>query len=141
MYSTVVGYAGGTTSDPTYQRVCAGGTGHVEVVQVVYDPSIISTEALLNEFWDGHRPVVEGELDSTSFDANRDGRSDQYRSIVLTTTDEQLEVALERRDQLDAELGPRRWLATQIDRLTKFHYAEDYHQQYSAKRTRRFTCS
>ena len=150
MYSTAVGYAGGTTVHPTYEETCRGGTGHVEVVQVVYDPEIISTERLLNEFWLDHRPVVDrsdsggepaGDSDRDPL-ASRDGRTDQYRSIILTTTEEQLELALKHRAALDANLGDRRGsatqVATQISRLDEFYYAEDYHQQYQAKRAQRY---
>ena len=139
MYSTAVGYAGGTTEHPTYRDACSGSTGHVEVVQVVYDPKIISTEALLDEFWSGHQPTVEvlaGDCDPC---ANRDGRIDQYRSIILTNTDEQLDAALARRDGLDAALPDDRQIGTQIAMLDDFYYAEDYHQQYSAKRAQRYT--
>ena len=141
MHSTAVGYAGGTTPHPTYREVCAGGTGHVEVFQVVYDPHILSTEALLNEFWSDHQPVVSGRHDGVEPLANRDGRSDQYRSIILATRQDQLDLALQQRDVLDAHLEPGRWIGTQISMLDEFHYAEDYHQQYVAKRSQRYSCS
>ena len=121
--------------------MCRGDTGHAEVVQVVYDPTVISTERLLNEFWSDHRPVTECAEGTADPLASRDGRTDQYRSIILATTNDQLELTLERRDALDSELGSRRRIATQISMLDEFHYAEDHHQQYSAKRTQRFACS
>ena len=141
MYSTAVGYAGGTTPHPTYHDTCQGDSGHVEVVHVVYDPSVLSTEALLNEFWSDHRPVANGRDDNADPLANRDGRTDQYRSIILATNEEQLDLALERRAALDAHCETDRWTATQISLLEEFYYAEDYHQQYSAKRAQRYTCS
>ncbi len=141
MYSTAVGYAGGTTEHPTYKDACSGSTGHVEVVQVVYDPKIISTETILNEFWSGHQPTAEGSAGDADPYANRDGRTDQYRSIILTNTDEQLEAALAHRDALDAALPGDRRIGTQIAMLGDFYYAEDYHQQYSAKRAQRYTCT
>ena len=145
MYSTAVGYAGGTTEHPTYQETCGGSTGHAEVVQVVYDPQVISTEAILSEFWSGHQPTVEGAAirDGESGDdpsANRDGRTDQYRSIILASTDEQLKSALEHRDALDDQMSGNRRIGTQITRLADFYYAEDYHQQWSAKRVERSSC-
>ncbi len=144
MYSTAVGYAGGTTEHPTYEETCGGSTGHVEVVQVVYDPKIISTEAILNEFWSGHQPTVEGAAsrEGGSGDdpfANRDGRTDQYRSIILASTDEQLKSALEHRVALDDQMSGNRRIGTQIAMLEDFYYAEDYHQQYSAKRAQRYS--
>lgn len=140
MYSTAVGYAGGTTEHPTYHETCGGTTGHVEVVQVVYDPKLISTNELLDEFWSRHQPVVDGSNERASGDspfANRDGRTDQYRSIILASTDEQLVAALAYRDSLDSEMSDGRRIGTQIAMLENFYYAEDYHQQYSAKQAHR----
>ncbi len=114
-------------------------------MQVVYDPDVISTERLLNEFWLDHRPVVDRSDTGGDPLASRDGRTDQYRSIILTTTEEQLALALKHRAALDANLGDRRGIATQvatqISRLDEFYYAEDYHQQYQAKRAQRYSCS
>ena len=81
VWSTQVGYAGGYTRNPTYKQVCAGQTGHTEVVQVVYDPTVITFQQLLKVFWEAHDPTQ----------GNRQGNDvgTQYRSAIYTTTDEQ----------------------------------------------------
>ncbi|GIL31377.1 peptide methionine sulfoxide reductase MsrA 1 [Actinocatenispora comari] len=124
VYSTAAGYAGGSTPNPTYEEVCSGGTGHAEVVQVVYDPAKVSYEQLLKTFWENHDPT-QGMRQGND-------RGTQYRSIVLTTDAEQA-AAAERTKQAfqpavtGAGLGA---ITTEIAPLTDFYYAEDYHQQY-----------
>ena len=121
--TTAVGYAGGDTPHPTYQEVCNGGTGHAEVVRVVFDPEVVPERELIEFFWKNHRPssgVGEGV-----------DRSTQYRSALYVTDDEQLELARSVRAELQDKCG--RELATDIRQDVTFYYAEPYHQQYEAK--------
>lgn len=127
VYSTAVGYAGGSTPEATYQQVCSGTTGHAEVVLVVYDPAQVSYEQLLTVFWENHNPTQ----------GNRQGNDvgTQYRSAVMTMSDEQADAAAESRSRYQEQLkvagyGP---ITTEIVPLDRFWYAEDYHQQYLAK--------
>ncbi|GAA4204983.1 peptide-methionine (S)-S-oxide reductase MsrA [Actinocatenispora rupis] len=124
VYSTAAGYAGGSTPNPTYEEVCSGGTGHAEVVQVVYDPTTVSYEELLKAFWENHDPT-QGMRQGNDVGS-------QYRSVVLTTTPQQAEAAERTRAAFQpavtgAGLGE---ITTEIAPLTDFYYAEDYHQQY-----------
>lgn len=127
VYVTAAGYAGGTTPNPTYKETCTGLTGHTEVVKVVYDPQRISLEKLLNTFWEQHDPTQ----------GNRQGNDigSQYRSAIFTTTDVQLNAALQSAEKFQAALdnaGKGR-ITTEIKPLDVFYYAEAYHQQYLDK--------
>ncbi|ARJ69337.1 peptide-methionine (S)-S-oxide reductase MsrA [Paracoccus contaminans] len=128
VWSTEVGFAGGTTANPTYRQVCAGGTGHAEVVRVVYDPSRISTEQILKIFWENHDPTQ----------GNRQGNDvgDQYRSVIFTTTEAQRIAAETGRTDYDNRLAVAGYpaITTQIAPLTTFYRApEEDHQQYLHK--------
>jgi peptide-methionine (S)-S-oxide reductase len=125
--STAVGYAGGHTPNPSYDEVCSGATGHTEVVLVVFDPALVSYEALLREFWESHDPTQ----------GMRQGHDigTQYRSAIYTFDDAQLAAAQASRDAYAKSLagagyGPP---TTEIAPAGPFYYAEDYHQQYLAK--------
>jgi peptide-methionine (S)-S-oxide reductase len=121
---TEVGYTGGRTDNPTYRDVCSHGTGHAEVVRVEFDPSLVSYDQLLSIFWEEHDPTQ----------LNRQGPDfgDQYRSVIFTSSDEQREQALA---SLEKERPKhRRPIVTQIVPAEPFWPAEDYHQQYLAKR-------
>jgi len=127
VYSTAVGYAGGRRENPSYQQVCAGTTGHAEVVQVAFDPTRITYEQLLQVFWENHDPTQ----------GSRQGNDvgTQYRSVIYTTTPEQLSAAQKSRDAFQpvvtaAGYGP---ITTEIAPLPNFFLAEDYHQQYLDK--------
>ncbi|GIF66014.1 peptide methionine sulfoxide reductase MsrA 1 [Asanoa ishikariensis] len=122
--STASGYAGGQTRNPTYEEVCSGGTGHTEVVQVVYDPSRIDYEDLLKVFWENHDPT-QGMRQGNDVGT-------QYRSAIYVTTDEQLATAQSSRDAFApiVRATGRSDITTEIGKLTDFYYAEDYHQQY-----------
>lgn len=127
VYSTASGYAGGHADNPNYQDVCGGGTGHAEVVLVVFDPSVVSYNDLLKIFWESHDP--------TQGDRQGNDIGSQYRSVVLTTDASQVEIARQslaayQQSLTAAGLGE---ITTSIEALDKFHYAEDYHQQYLAK--------
>ncbi len=127
VWSTTVGYAGGLTSNPTYEEVCSGRTGHAEVVRVVYDPAKISYTDLLTIFWENHDPT-QGMRQGNDLGT-------QYRSIVLTTTPEQQKLAEESRAAYQRALTAQGYgeIKTFISPLQEYYYAEDYHQQYLAK--------
>jgi peptide-methionine (S)-S-oxide reductase len=124
--NTAVGYLGGTFPNPTYHDVCTGKTGHAEVVEVEYDPARVSYEALLKVFWENHDPTT----------LNRQGpdRGTQYRSAIFFHTPEQQRAALAMRDQLPKRGLFRRPIVTEITPTSTFYRAEEYHQQYLAKR-------
>ncbi|RME97985.1 MAG: peptide-methionine (S)-S-oxide reductase [Chloroflexi bacterium] len=120
--SVVSGYAGGKVPNPTYREVCSGLTGHAEVVQITFNPDIISFAEILEIFWRVHDPTTP----------NRQGADvgTQYRSIILTANDEQAAIA--RQSKADAEAA-RLWptpIVTEITPLATFYPAEDYHQEY-----------
>jgi peptide-methionine (S)-S-oxide reductase len=122
--STSVGYAGGSTPNPTYEEVCSGYTGHAEVVQVVYDPAKVRYADLLKVFWENHDPT-QGMRQGNDIGT-------QYRSAVYTTTEQQLAEAIASRDEFAptvraAGLGE---ITTEIRPLDTYYFAEDYHQQY-----------
>jgi peptide methionine sulfoxide reductase msrA/msrB len=122
--ATQVGYAGGHTKNPSYEDVCSHGTGHAEVVEVEFDPSQITFEELLNEFWARHNP----------FKARRTGpnEGDQYRSAIFFYTPEQEATA--RASAAHVELTqPGDRVATEISFAAKFTPAEEYHQRYYQK--------
>lgn len=124
---TAAGYAGGTVAHPTYNSVCTGTTLHTEVVRVIYDPSMLSTDALLNVFWESHDPT-QGMRQGND-------RGSQYRSAIYCTTDGQLAAALAskalyQKALTDSGLGT---ITTEIDSNKTFYLAEEYHQQYLAK--------
>lgn len=120
------GYQGGHLPDPTYKDVCTDKTGHAEVVEVEYDPAKVSYEKLLDVFWDAHDPTQ----------VNRQGPDvgTQYRSVIFTYTPEQAQIAQESKDRLNSSGKLRRPVATQIVPAPPFYPAEEYHQQYLAKR-------
>ncbi|WP_329007349.1 peptide-methionine (S)-S-oxide reductase MsrA [Micromonospora rifamycinica] len=124
--TTSAGYAGGYTTNPTYEEVCSGMTGHAEVVQVVYDPAVISYEDLLKVFWENHDPT-QGMRQGNDVGS-------QYRSTIYTTSDAQLATAQASRDAfapIVARAGKGE-ITTEIAPLGGYFFAEDYHQQYLA---------
>lgn len=127
VYSTAVGYTAGQRDNPTYQQVCSGATGHAEVVLVVFDPAVISYDALLQVFWESHDPTQ----------GNRQGNDvgTQYRSGIYTSDDAQQATALASREQFQVALTSAGYgaITTEIVPAPEFWYAEDYHQQYLAK--------
>jgi peptide-methionine (S)-S-oxide reductase len=127
VYTTAVGYAGGSLVHPTYREVCGGDTGHAEVVLVVYDPGVISYEELLRSFWEGHNPTQ-------GFRQGYDIGS-QYRSVIIAATDAQLRKAQASRMRHEERLslsGHDR-ITTEIELALPFYYAEEKHQQYLAR--------
>jgi peptide-methionine (S)-S-oxide reductase len=127
VFTTAVGYAAGFTPNPTYQEVCSGKTGHTEAVLVVFDPAVITYDALLRLFWENHNPT-QGMRQGNDVGT-------QYRSGIYTFSDEQLEQATASRDAYQDVLrrGGYGDITTEIRPATTFYYAEDYHQQYLAK--------
>jgi len=125
--STMVGYAGGFTPNPTYQEVCTGKTGHNEVVRVIYDPAVITYDQLLQVFWEGHDPT-QGMRQGN--DAGTQYRSGIYSySAAQKTAAEASKVAFAPRLS-QAGYGA---ITTEITDAPRFYFAEDYHQQYLAK--------
>ncbi|MDD1965188.1 peptide-methionine (S)-S-oxide reductase MsrA [Pseudomonas putida] len=125
--STVVGYAGGFTPNPTYEEVCSGLTGHSEVVLVVYEPAKVSYEELLAMFWELHNPT-QGMRQGNDIGT-------QYRSVIYATNPEQLEAAKASAQVYQAELTKAGLgdITTEIDQAPTVYFAEAYHQQYLAK--------
>ncbi|HQF39143.1 MAG TPA: peptide-methionine (S)-S-oxide reductase MsrA [Opitutaceae bacterium] len=118
--AVVSGYAGGRTAQPTYREVCAGTTGHAEVVRIDFDPARTTYEALLEKFWLVHDP--------TSLDRQGPDEGPQYRSIILYADEAQRRAAEQAREALQQRLADR--VVTEIVPLEKFHEAEEYHQDY-----------
>ncbi|MGF6088541.1 peptide-methionine (S)-S-oxide reductase MsrA [Pseudomonas sp. 18173] len=125
--STVVGYAGGFTPNPTYEEVCSGLTGHAEVVLVVYDKAKVSYQQLLAMFWELHNPT-QGMRQGNDIGT-------QYRSVIYATSPEQLDAALKSKAAYQAELSKAGIgeISTEIDQAPTVYFAETYHQQYLAK--------
>jgi peptide methionine sulfoxide reductase msrA/msrB len=126
----VSGYTGGSKENPTYEEVCSGRTGHLEAVQVYYDPSKVTYEELLDVFWQ--------HIDPTDEDGQFVDRGSQYRSAVFYHDEEQKKLAEKSRDALDKSGKFARPVATEILPLTKFYEAEDYHQDYYKKSPSRY---
>jgi peptide-methionine (S)-S-oxide reductase len=133
---TSVGYMGGSKSDPTYQEVCTGKTNHAEIVEVIYDPSVISYEKLLAEFWVMHDP--------TSLNQQGGDIGTQYRSAIYTTSAEQLNQALSSREIYQKELSSNGMdkIVTEILPASGITYwlAEEYHQKYLVKNPNGYDC-
>lgn len=126
------GYAGGSVENPTYKQVCTGETGHAEVVQIEFQPSVISFEKLLEVFWAAHDPTT----------LNRQGadHGTQYRSVVFYENEQQK--SLSEKSKQAAQKDFKDPIVTQIAPLTKFYKAEDYHQNYyNENKTRNGYCA
>jgi peptide-methionine (S)-S-oxide reductase len=127
VWVTAVGYQGGFTPNPTYQETCTGMTGHAEIVMVVFDPNIVSYDALLRIFWESHDPTQgmrQGNDQGTT-----------YRSAIYTKSPQQAEAAKTSRAEYQAALAKagRGRITTEIAEAGPFYFAEEYHQQYLAK--------
>jgi len=127
VYTTAVGYAAGSTPNPTYREVCTGMTGHNEVVLVVFDPKVIAYEQLLKVFWENHDPT-QGMRQGNDVGT-------QYRSGVYYFDDDQRRAAERSRDAFQTQLtsAGHGAITTEILPAPEFYYAEEYHQQYLAK--------
>ncbi|HBS29898.1 MAG TPA: peptide-methionine (S)-S-oxide reductase [Phycisphaerales bacterium] len=124
---TAVGYSGGTSANPTYKQVCSDGTGHAEVIELLFDPAVVSYDALLGVFWANHNPTT----------LNRQGPDigTQYRSAIFFHDTEQRDAAEKSKAAL-AESGKwgARPIVTQIAPARPFYLAEEHHQRYLEKR-------
>ncbi|MGE5194931.1 MAG: peptide-methionine (S)-S-oxide reductase MsrA [Deltaproteobacteria bacterium] len=120
--SVVPGYSGGHVKNPTYLQVCTKTTGHAEVVQITYDPGVVSYEELLEIFWKSHDPTT----------LNRQGhdKGPQYRSVIFYHNDEQKELAEHYKKELDKAKIFSRKIVTEISPFKEFYQAEDYHLNY-----------
>lgn len=127
----VSGYSGGHTEHPTYERVCEGGTGHAESVEVTFDPMKVSYETLVRAFFALHDPTQ----------LNRQGPDvgEQYRSVIFYRSPEQQDVAARVKNELAPQYLPRT-IATSIEPLQSFWRAEEYHQRYAEKHPGRVVC-
>ena len=127
VYSTAVGYAGGSTPNPTYEETCSGRTGHTEAVLVAYDPAKITYDELLRTFWEGHDP--------TQMMRQGNDVGTQYRSAAYWSGEDQHAALLVSRENYQAALTAARKgeITTEIGEAGPFFYAEDYHQQYLHK--------
>lgn len=116
------GYSGGKVANPSYREVCSGLTGHAECLQIIFDPTIISFDELLEVFWKTHDPTT----------LNRQGNDvgTQYRSVVFYHSEEQKQLAEKYKKELDASGAFGNPIVTEITPFSKFYPAEDYHQQY-----------
>jgi len=127
VYATAVGYAGGLTPNPTYQEVCSGGTGHTEVVLVVFEPARLGYRELLKLFWESHDPT-QGMRQGNDVGT-------QYRSAIYTYDADQHAAAEASRTAYQERLRAAGYdpITTEIAPAPPFYYAEEYHQQYLAK--------
>ncbi len=122
--SVVSGYSGGRVKNPSYREVCTGQTGHAEVVQVKFNPTVISFEDILEVFWNTHDPTT----------LNKQGADEgtQYRSAVFYHNEQQKKTAEQYKNQLDKSGVYKNRIVTEITPFTEFYPAEDYHQNYYA---------
>jgi peptide-methionine (S)-S-oxide reductase len=127
VWLTCVGYAGGNSTNPTYEQVCYEETNHVEVVKVVYDPSVIKIDTLLKTFWECHDPT-QGMRQGND-------RGTQYRSVIYCSSEEDLDLSLSTMEKYQEVLSKNNYqqITTEILLAPKFYLAEEYHQQYLAK--------
>jgi peptide-methionine (S)-S-oxide reductase len=127
------GYSGGSVPNPTYEAVCSGRTGHAEVTQITFDPSVISFPRLLEVFWKTHDPTT---LNKQGADAGT-----QYRSVIFYHNDKQKELAESYKKELDAAKIWNDPIVTEISPFKKFYIAEDYHQDYYNRNGNQPYCS
>src|SRR5438552_5545442 len=123
--STTVGYTGGQTKNPTYEQVSAGGTGHAESVQIVYDPRKVSYEKLLDVFWHNVDPLTP--------EAQFCDHGHQYRTAIFYHDETQRRLAEASKHRLDESKRFAQPMVTEITAATTFYAAEDYHQKYHEK--------
>jgi peptide-methionine (S)-S-oxide reductase len=131
--SVVSGYMGGRVLNPTYQQVCGGDTGHVEVVQVTFDPTVVSFRDVLEVFFVIHDP--------TTLDRQGNDRGEQYRSVIFYHSEAQMQTAEGIIDELDGDhvfSGP---IVTQVRPAEVFYPAEDYHQNYFRNNPKQTYCT
>jgi peptide-methionine (S)-S-oxide reductase len=135
VWSTSVGYAGGSTPHPSYEEVCTGMTGHTEAVRIVFDPKVVPFDKLVKVFFEVHDPT-QGMRQGNDVGT-------QYRSAIYTTTPEQVEVAERLTKAYGEELarqGITEPITTEVAPAPTYYYAEDHHQQYLAKHVNGYRC-
>lgn len=120
---TTVGYANGIQQNPTYEEVCGGKTGHTEACMLVYDESIVSLEEILNKFW--------GIIDPTVLNRQGPDIGSQYRTGIYYSHDSDIDIILRTRDKVQRKYDKA--IVTEIQPLSHFYHAEDYHQKYLQK--------
>ena len=130
--TVVSGFSGGTSANPTYQEVCNGDSGYVEVVQVVFDPSALSLHDLLTIFFTLHNP--------TTLNQQGADKGEQYRSVVFYGTEEQQKVAKAVIEEFETAKTWPDPIVTTLEPFTKFYPAEDYHQDYYERNSGQFYC-
>ena len=126
----ISGYSGGHKENPTYMQVVSGKTGHLEAVQMIYDPSIVTYEQLLDTFWRQINPTDDGGQFSD--------RGSQYRTAIFHHDEEQKRLADKSKKDMDESGKFDKPIVTEVRALTNFYVAEEYHQDYAQKRTRRY---
>ena len=124
--STSVGYSGGKKNSPTYEQVCTGDTGHAEVVEVDFDPSIVTYSGLLDVFWSCHDPTTK--------DRQGPDIGHQYRSVIYYLDDRQKKLAEESMNDISKSGRFRDSVVTEIHPIKEYYRAEDYHQDYFDKK-------
>lgn len=127
--SASVGYTGGQVAKPSYGQVCTGLTGHAEAVEIIFDEKIISYEELLQYFWNMHDP--------TSLNRQGPDFGTQYRSAIFYHTEEQRKAAFASKEKLEKSNRLKKSIVTEIQPISEYYKAEDYHQQYYAKHKKR----
>jgi peptide-methionine (S)-S-oxide reductase len=128
--STTSGYIGGKVANPTYNQVVTGATGHTEAVEIVFDPSKVSYQKLLDVFWRNHDPLAKDRQFCDS--------GDQYRAGIFYHDDEQKRLAEETKKTVQMKFAPR-GVHTEVTKAPTFYKAEDYHQDYYQKNPMRYT--
>jgi len=123
--STTVGFMGGTVENPTYKNVCSNTTGHAEVVQIKYNPEVVSYDEFLKTFWENHDP--------TTIDRQGPDVGSQYRSVIFFHTKEQEELAKKSKKEINDSGKFNDSIITEILPATEFYEAEEYHQKYLQK--------
>ena len=131
--SVIPGYSGGKTSNPSYEQVCTGKTGHAETIQIEYDPKIISFEKILGIFWHTHDPTT----------LNRQGNDvgTQYRSAIFYHDENQKNIAEKSKEELEKEAVFKNPIVTEIIPFSNFYPAEDYHKEYYENNRKAPYCS
>ena len=131
--SATPGYAGGTIKNPSYDQVCNGTTGHAESIQIVFDPSVIDFDKILNIFWHTHNPTT----------LNRQGNDvgTQYRSAIFYHNEKQREIAEKSKKDLEKERIYKDSIVTEITPFKNFYTAENYHKDYYDKNKQAAYCN
>ncbi len=132
VHSVVSGYAGGSIKNPTYREICTGRTGHAEVAQITFDPSIISYEELLYVLWRTHNP--------TTLNQQGADKGTQYRSVIFYHSEAQKQAAEKSKAETDASGLWQDPIVTEISEMPVFYEAEDYHQNYYNQNKRQGYC-